>query len=606
MQTKQILELYLEFYKSRGHKQIPNVSLVPEGDPTLLFVNSGMFPLVPYLSGEPHPLGSRLVNVQRAIRLDDINEIGDKTHTFAFHMIGNWSLNDYFKKEQLPWAYEFLIEQVKLDPKRLFATFFAGDKDSPRDENTLLLLQQIFAKYGVEAKENERLFACGKDQCWWQRGEAIGELGGPDSEVFYYIGDGEPKLGLVPGENDDLFLEVGNSVFMQYQMTESGWRELAQKNVDFGGGLERLAMVVQNKSDIFETDNFYPIIQKIEQLSQKNYRDSETITKSMRIIADHIRACVFLAMDGVMPSNKDQGYILRRLLRRMVRNGRNLGVEKDISVNLVPIVCELFEWLYPSLVQRRTEIQEVFSLEEDKFWRTLQKGSREFERLYATLDTSNLEELASKAFDMYQSLGYPVEMFLADLDDKAATVDLQAFERVYNEVAGKHQDMSRLGAEKKFKGGLADSSETVVKYHTTNHLLQMALQDVLGNHVKQVGSNITSERLRFDFTHHRKLTDEEIKKVTALVNDAIRACYPVNFVMLSKDKAIEAGAGYLEHETYPDEVKVYYVGSSLESSLSKEFCGGPHVDNTCKLQPIEIFKQEKMGEGKVRVYARFS
>ncbi len=604
MTSQEILEKYLNFYKERGHKQVPNVSLIPEGDSTLLFVNSGMFPLVPYLSGQEHPLGKRLVNVQRAGRFDvDLEEVGDSRHTTAFHMIGNWSLGDYFKDQQLPWAFEFLIEEVGLDPKRLFPTVFAGDEFAPKDEVSIKILQEIFAKYGIDAKEGERIFACGRDKNWWQRGEAIGELGGPDSEVYYYVGKGEAPLGVDPSQAEDDFLEIGNSVFMQYKKSEKGWEELPQKNVDFGGGLERIAMVVQGKSDIFETDNFYPLIQKIEELSGRSYTQDGQTTKAMRIIADHARGATYMAMDGVIPGNKDQGYLLRRLIRRMVRFGKTLGVEKDISVSLVPIVVQTFAWLYPDLPSKQETIQTTFALEEEKFRKTLNAGAREFEKRFAKVTDHSVENLAEIAFDLYQSVGYPVEMFVQDLKEK--NISVENLEQLVEAKIKSHQDLSRAGAEQKFKGGLADHSESVVKYHTATHLLHLGLRKVLGDQVVQQGSNITGERLRFDFNHFEKLSDDQVKQVEKIINDAVDAKLHVNFEMMPKEQAEKTGAIHAFGEKYGDSVKVYFIGESLDSAISKEFCGGPHVSNTSEIGHITIYKQEKIGEGKMRMYAKF-
>lgn len=603
MSSQELLQKFIQFYHDRGHVLIPNVSLVPENDPSLLFVNSGMFPLVPYLSGQAHPSGKRLVNVQRSIRFEDIDSVGDRTHTIAFHMMGNWGLGDYFKKEQLPWVYELLVDVLGIDPHKLFATVFAGDESAPKDEESVEILKEVFKKYGIDAKEGERIFAYGKKSNWWKRGDAVGELGGPDSEIFYYLGKGD-GVGKSPENNEDEFLEIGNSVFMQYKKTENGWEELSQKNVDFGGGLERMAWVVQGKQDIFETDNFWPIIEKVEELSGKKYHENENVTRSMRILADHMRASVFLSMDGVVPSNKDQGYILRRLLRRMTRASRFLGVENDLSVNLVGRVVEMFKWVYPQLVEKRLYIEQIFAEEENKFRKTLARGDKEFNKNITGVNYST-KQLAQIAFDMYQSLGYPSEIFLEEVKDKGIAVSDKEFNAAFDAVFNQHKEGSRAGSEQKFKGGLADQSEEVIKYHTATHLLHQALRMVLGEHVSQKGSNITGERLRFDFSHPQKLTEEEIQKVQKIVNEKIAAKLPVNCLVLSKEEAEETGALHFFGEKYGDQVSVYYVGDSIEGAFSKEFCGGPHVKNTSELRSVEIFKQESVGGGNQRVYARF-
>ncbi len=595
---------------------MPNVSLVPENDPTLLYVNSGMFPLVPYLSGEPHPLGKRIMNVQRCLRFfEDLDNVGETNrHTTAFHMLGNWSLGDYFKQEQLEWFYEFLVDELGLEPKKMYASVFEGNEDAPRDNVSVEIIKEVFAKYGVEAKEDERIFAYGKEENWWQRGEAVGELGGPDSEVFYYIGEEGDGFGKNPAEDQQDFIEIGNSVFMQYRKVTGGWEELAQKNVDFGGGLERMAMVVQGKNDIYLTDNFYPIIQGLEKMSGKDYLNEKSDTKAMRIVADHMRAATLLSMDGVFPSNKDQGYILRRLLRRIVRNGRVLGLEKDISVSLVPVVVEMFSWLYPDLREKGSEIQEVFSQEEDKFRKTLRvakpKRERKIEKYLSSYGdrpfniTEITKALSSLATVSYQSDGYPIEMSLEDDKERGLPIDEKLYLKYGVEENLKHQEKSREGAGKKFAGGLADHSEQVVKYHTATHLLHLALRKVLGEQVVQHGSNITGERLRFDFNYAEKLTKEQIQQIEEIINEDIKKALPVKFAIMPKERALETGAIHAFHEKYSDQVKVYYIGETLENAVSKEFCGGPHVSNTSEIDPISIYKQEKIGENMFRVYAK--
>lgn len=608
MTSKEILTKYLEFYKKRGHKQIPNVSLVPEGDSTLLFVNSGMFPLVPYLSGQEHPLGKRLVNVQRALRFEDMDDVGDNRHTTAFHMIGNWSLGDYFKEEQLNWKYELLVKELGLDPNRLFSTVFAGDADAPKDSQSVEILKRVFAKYNIDAKEGEKIFAYGKKSNWWQRGDAIGELGGPDSEVYFYMKGTTVPKGMGPEDDEGNFFEICNSVFMQYHKTEKGWEPLSQNNVDFGGGLERIAVAVQDKRDIFETDNFWPIVEKIQQITGKDYYFDEKTKRNTRILADHMRASTFLAMDGVIPGNKDQGYILRRLLRRMIRAGRGLGVEKDLSVNLVATVTEMFAWLYPDLHSKTKNIEQLFAIEEEKFFNTLKRGSIFVDKVLNEMKTASpadAQALATKAFDLYQSVGYPAEIFLEELKDKGITTDETLFKKTFDDIFNKHQAVSRGGLEKKFKGGLADNSEATKKFHTATHLLQRALKNVLGDHVCQLGSNNNADRLRFDFPNMAKLLPAEIKQVEDEINSVVDRGLPVAYVMLPKEEAIKSGALYMTHETYPDTVKVYYIGKDLDGAYSKEFCGGPHVDNTKEIGHIEIFKQESIGGGKQRVYARF-
>ena len=604
MTSKHIWQKYLAFFKQKGHCEIPNLSLVPEGDSTLLFVNSGMFPLVPYLSGESHPLGKRLVNIQRSMRFEDIEEVGDNRHTTAFHMLGNWSLGDYFKKEQLAWIYQFLIEEVGLDPQRLFASVFLGDQDASKDTESIMILEDVFKKYGIAAKENERIFAYGKQENWWQRGDAIGELGGPDSEIFYYLGKNS-GLGKNPATNQAEFIEIGNSVFMQYRKTESGWKELSQKNVDFGGGLERIALAAQNKQDVFETDNFISIVRTIEQKSQKQYDRNEKTTRSMRILADHARTATLLAMDGVLPSNKDQGYILRRYLRRIVRFGNKIGLENSIS-HILPAVIKSLNWLYPELGKQKPLITKLFQEEQGKFSKTLQRAQKQVKQAIGKID-SQANNLAKIAFDLYQSTGYPPELFLEEAQDQGIKVSLKRFEKDYQNVFQTHQQVSRKGAEQKFKGGLADHSNQVLKYHTATHLLHQALRVVLGSEVQQYGSNITGERLRFDFSYSSALTKQQVKKTEDLINQTITQKLPVKFVMLKKEKAEKAGVLHFFKEKYPDQVKVYYIGETLDSAFSKEFCGGPHVQNLSELPPnLSIYKQKAVAKGIRRIYAQFA
>ena len=601
MNSKEILNTYLDFYKSKGHKQIPNMSLIPEGDSTLLYVNSGMFPLVPYLSGQPHPLGKRLVNYQRALRFfEDLENIGDKTHTTAFHMIGNWSLGDYFKTEQLSWMYEFYVEKLGLDVNKIYGTVFKGDERAPKDTESIELIKQIFNKYGIDAKEGERIFALGNDN-WWQRGNAIGELGGPSSEIFYYVGKDGDGFGKNIEEYDDEFLEIGNSVFMQYVLNEQmKWVELPQRNVDFGGGVERIALVSQGKTDIYETDNFWPIILKIEELSGKKYRDSGEVTRAMRIVADHMRGSVFMIMDGVTPSNKDQGYILRRLIRRMVRFGYDINIEQNMSANLVDAVVEVLGWLYPVLVDKKEEIKSVFSNEETKFRSTLKNAVRSVEKELDGFSGSD-KELSLISFNLYQSAGYPPEMFLEEVDNRGVKIDLDKFWDFYNKLIQEHQGLSRKGAEQKFKGGLADSSVEVTRYHTATHLLQKALKTVLGETISQKGSNNTKDRLRFDFNFERALTETEIKEVEKIINEKITEGLNVNSIELEKEEALNTGAYHLNAINYPEKVTVYYIGDLIDNAYSKEFCGGPHVKNTSEIGQIEIYKQESVSDGVRRI-----
>lgn len=607
MTSQKIVAEYLNFFKRHGHKQISNVSLIPENDPTLLYVNSGMFPLVPYLSGEPHPLGKRLVNIQRSLRFfEDLDNVGNTNrHTTAFHMLGNWSLGDYFKDEQLNWIYEFYIEKLGLDINRIYATVFEGDKYTPKDDESIKILKNIFKKYGITTNVGERIFAYGRDDNWWQRGETIGELGGPDSEIFYYLGKGSPK-GKSPAKFQDEFLEIGNSVFMQYKKSKNDtWEELRQKNVDFGGGLERLALAVQGKTDIFQTDNFWPIIEDIQKISGLKYLESHEITKAMRVMADHMRASVFLTMDGIYPSNKDQGYILRRLIRRMVRHSKSLGVETNISAQLAPTVTKMLAWIYPDLTNITDNIQAIFSEEESKFRNNIKLASNLLPKI--NLNISSLANIVEIAFDLYQSKGYPPELFIEEIKTGKPDFNEGDFYKQFKEKFKKHQEISKKGAESKFKGGLADHKEQTVKYHTTTHLIHQALYDVLGKDVKQAGSNITDRRLRFDFCCSSEVTDKKLKRVESIVNTKIEESLPVYFIMMSKTQALELGAKAFFKQKYPDTVKAYFIGDKNKNkgqAYSIELCGGPHVNNTSIIKNVRIYKFQSLGTNNYRIYAK--
>lgn len=613
MKSAEILKTFIDFYVAKNHKQVPNVSLVPQGDSTLLYVNSGMFPLVPYLLGEPHPLGTRLVNFQRCLRFfEDLDNVGETLrHTTAFHMFGNWSLNDYFKNDQLPWVFELFIDKMGMDPERIYSTVFMGNEFAEKDTESIEILKSIYLKYGIDAKEGEQIFALGNSN-WWKRGDAPGELGGPSSEIFYYLGNGGSNgkgLGLNLEVEEDAFLEIGNSVFMQYKKNNTGgWDKIDKHNIDFGGGLERVALVLQGKQDIFETDNFWPIIEELQKITGIEYDASPLQKKAMRVIADHIRSSVLLAMDGVIPSNKDQGYLLRRLIRRMVRYGRKLNLTKEISARIVPITTEMLKWAYPELPAKNDEIQNIFNAEEEKFQKVI---DRETPRIIKSINLSKnnpdfyYSGAAKIAFDFFQSAGYPLDFFIEDLKENSDTpIDEKSLTAEYDKIFASHQELSRAGAEKKFKGGLADHSEETTKYHTATHLILAGLRKVLGDSIIQKGSNITNERLRFDFPFERVLTDAEIKTVEQFVNSTIASKLPVNSVALPKEEAEKTGAMHVFGEKYGDVVTVYFIGETLETAVSKEFCGGPHVKNISEIGRLSIYKQESVGKGVRRVYAK--
>lgn len=612
--SKEIRQKYLEFFGKRGHVIIPSASLIPENDPTLLFTNSGMFPLVPYLLGETHPGGKRLTDSQKCFRMEDIEEVGDNRHNTFFEMLGNWSLGDYFKKDQLNWWYEFLVEELHVDINRLYQTVYLGDNNIPKDEESISILKDIFKKYGIDAEvgpdtsgkgalgpgvsvnfPDVRIMAY-RDKNWWKRGEAIGELGGPDSETFYDTGKPhDEKFGEHCHLNCDCgrFLEIGNSVFMQYRKTEAGWEELKNKNVDFGGGLERVLMVVNGLSNIFESDLFLPVISEIERLSGKKYKDD---TRSFEIVADHIKAATFIMGDdqGVSPSNTGQGYIVRRLIRRAIRFGKNLDiVESGWTKGISEKAISIYKDIYPELTRNQKFIFDELDKEEEKFAKSLEKGIKEFE-----MRIGHSQTLSGKdAFDLYQSYGFPIEMTLELASERGFSVDRIGFD----EELKNHQELSRTASAGMFKGGLGGHSEKELGLHTATHLLQAALRKILGDHIYQKGSNITPERLRFDFSHPEKISEDDLKKIEGLVNDWIKSALPVSMEEMTVSEAKEKGALGVFDERYGEKVKVYTIGG--DNPVSMEICGGPHISNTSELQNFKIIKEEAVSSGVRRIKA---
>ncbi len=604
MTTNELKQKFIKFFQERNHALIPSASLIPENDPTVLFTTAGMHPLVPYLLGENHPLGNRLVNVQKCLRTDDIDEVGDDTHVTFFEMLGNWSLGDYWKKESISWSFDFLTKELGIPVEKLAVTCFAGDDNAPRDEESA----EIWRSVGIP--EN-RIFFLGKIDNWWG---PVGSSGpcGPDTEIFYWTGDGEPEnLDSAEGSSD--WVEIWNNVFMQYEKTSDGkFLPLKQKNVDTGMGVERTTAVLNNRKSVYETDAFLEIYKKVSELSDS----SDEIAK--RIICDHVRASTFLLGDQrcITPSNVDQGYVLRKLIRRAIRKAKKIGINEPFLLSLSKIIINQYSKDYSELKENQNFIEKYLGLEEEKFNKILNEGQKEsFKEIEKISDVNEIVNVAGIevlraakiSFDLYQSQGYPMEMFVEDMKEKK-NIEGSMSEKICGDVGrliSTHQNVSRKGAERKFKGGLSDDSEEVVRYHTATHLLNKALKEVLGDHVRQIGSNITPERLRFDFPNSSKLTQEEIERVQNIVNDVVDKELPVNFLVCSHEDAVSCGATHLEGEKYPDQVKVYFIGDSLESSFSKEFCGGPHVKNTKDIGKIEIYKQDKIGEGKMRVYARF-
>lgn len=620
MSGNEIRKKYLAYMEERGHAIVPSSLLVPENDPTTLFTGSGMQPMVPYLMGKEHPKGTRVADSQKCFRAEDIEEVGDNRHTTFFEMLGNWSFGDYFKKEQLPWFYNFLVDEVGLDPERIYVTTFIGDEETgvPRDTESVAIWQELLEKRGVSTgvalvgseedggkrgmKEGERIFYYDASKNWWSRAGKpenmpAGEIGGPDSEVFYDFGtDHDPAFGEHCHPNCDCgrFIEIGNSVFIEYIKKEDGsFEKLAQQNVDFGGGLERIAAAACDESDVFKVDLLYSTIQKTEEISGKKYEDH---TFPFRVIADHIRGAVFMIGDGVLPSNTEQGYFVRRLIRRAVRYADVLevpsGALKDIGVSVI----DAFGETYPELTKKKEEIIAAITTEEERFRKTLEKGMREFEKY-----EQNEKIEAEEAFTLFTTYGFPIELTEELAKERGKEVDREGFEKLMKE----HREKSRAGAEVKFKGGLADNSEKVVQYHTATHLLLAGLRKELGDHVHQAGSNITGERLRFDFTHGEKVDRETLDRVEIYVNDAIEKGATVSIETLKKEDAesdptIEGSFW----DRYPDEVHVYTIKDTEGTVYSRELCGGPHVENTNALSgTFSITKEESVAQGVRRVKA---
>ncbi|MBU6390404.1 alanine--tRNA ligase [Patescibacteria group bacterium] len=580
MQSEEIRQRFLKFFEKRGHKIIPSASLVPENDPSALFISAGMQPLVPYLLGEKHPLGTRLVDVQKCVRTTDIDDVGDATHATFFEMLGNWSLGDYFKEDAIKWSHELLISKKEgfgLDPRRLYITVFAGDENAPADEES----EKIWQSVGIP---KNRIYRLGADKNWWQAGES-GPCG-PDSEMYYDVtkrglGDLTREQFLAADDKREV-VEIWNDVFMEYLKKDGKVvGKLPKKNVDTGAGLERLAAVLQNKDNIFYTDLFAPVMEILNEISPRGD------LRAKRIAADHIRSAVFILADGVTPSNTDRGYVLRRLIRRAVRFGRGLGLSDEFYKEIISVIADKYGKNHSHILQNVRMIEKEFLAEADKFSKTLDRGMKEFEK-------------GTDPFVLFTSYGFPIELTLELAREKDVKIDLEKF----NAEMKEHQELSRAGAEQKFKGGLADTSDKVTQYHTATHLLHQALRDVLGEHVGQKGSNITAERLRFDFTHHKKMTPEEISAVEKIVNEKIKAALPVNKVILPRAEAEKTGARHFFGEKYGDQVSVYYIGETLPSAYSKEFCGGPHVANTSELKGVfKITKEEAVAAGIRRIKA---
>ena len=573
---------FIKYFVKNGHKQIPSAPIVPENDPTVLFNTAGMQPLVPYLMGEKHPYGNRLCDYQKCVRLTDLDEIGDKTHHTFFEMLGNWSLGDYFKKESINYSFEFLTKVLNIPLERLAVTVFAGDDKIPLDEATA----GYWKSHGIS---EDRIAYLGRDNNFWIAGDS-GPCGG-DTEIFYFRSNDEIPKKFDP--NDERWVEIWNNVFMEfYQDKDGNITELKQKNVDTGMGLERIVAVLEGTDDNYKTSIWSDVIHKLEDISNLSYEGNE---KAMRIIADHIRTSVFISADpaSIKPSNTDQGYILRRLIRRYIRQARKLGIDinSDFDLELALIIMDKYEKYYSELKDNRDAVLEVLSLEKKKFARTLEKGLREFEKLVGN-DTKIIGK--DVAFKLYDTYGFPIELTLEEAKDRGMTVDVDGFYDKFRE----HQEKSRTASKGKFKGGLSGDGEIETKYHTATHLLNAALKKVIGPSVHQLGSNITPERLRFDFPCDHKMTDDEKKKVEDLVNEWIKEDLPVQKLEMSKDEAINSGAECTFIDRYPDIVTVYKIGD-----VSMELCGGPHVSHTGELGEFKIKKEESSSAGVRRIKA---
>ena len=594
MTANELRSKYIEFFKSKGHSEISGQSLIPDNDPSVLFTTAGMHPLVPYLLGEKHPAGTRLTDYQKCVRTGDIDAVGDPSHLTCFEMLGNWSLGDYFKKESIAFSYEFLTspQWLGLDPRCISVTVFEGDENAPRDEEAA----QYWKDVGMP--EDKIAYLPASDN-WW----AAGPTGpcGPDTEIFYWVGEGLPPEGSNKATDSDNWMEIWNNVFMQFnRIDEKTLVKLEKQNVDTGMGLERTNCILQGKTSVYLTEVFQPIINKIEELSNYKYGDNEEKDKSVRIIADHSRASVFILGDqkGVTPSNVGAGYVLRRLIRRAVRHGRKLGIEEAFLAKIAESVVENFKCAYSELEQNKEKIFNELTAEENKFRETLRKGEVEFQKLLPNLMKNPQKVIPGRvAFRLYDTFGFPIELTQELADENGFTVDVEGFK----EAEKKHQELSRSQSAGTFKGGLAEQSEITTKYHTATHLLQQALVNVLGEHVAQKGSNITAERMRFDFTHPQPMTKEEIQQVEDIVNEQIKKDLPVTMEIMDLEEAKNSGARALFGEKYESKVKVYSIGD-----FSKEVCGGPHVEHTGLIGTFKIAKEQSSSAGVRRIRAVIS
>jgi alanyl-tRNA synthetase len=580
MKAIEIRNKYLNFFERHGHKVIPSAPLIPENDPSVLFTTAGMQPLVPYLLGAKHPEGTRLTDYQKCLRTNDIDEVGDNRHLTYFEMLGNWSLGDYFKEESIAMSYEFLTKELGIPNEKLSVTCFAGDEDCPRDNVTA----ECWKKAGIP---EERIYFYGKDDNWWIAGEE-GPCG-PDTEMFYDTG--KPACGpdCQPSCDCGKYVEIWNNVFMEYLKKDGKYSKLTQRNVDTGLGLERMAMLLQGKETPFDTEIFSPIMDKLSELAKKDD------IASRRIVAEHLRASMMIIADGGRPSNIDRGYILRRLIRRMTRHLNKLEIDLNELSGLIDLDVEILKDMYPELVSKKEEIKEVIIQEKDKFIKTLVHGEKEFNKVIARIKAEGKDTIDSESiFKLYETYGFPPEVTKDLAVENGLKVNMDEVDQLFKA----HQNKSRLGSEQKFKGGLAGTGEQEIKYHTATHLLNAALKQVIGKDSHQRGSNITPERMRFDFSCDHKLTDEEKEKAEDLVNEWIKEDLKVTVETMNKEDAIKSGAECMFIEKYPEEVTVYTIGN-----VSKELCGGPHVQHTGELGHFKIVKEEACSSGVRRIKA---
>ena len=581
MKAIEIRNKYLNFFKNHGHVVIPSAPLIPENDPSVLFTTAGMQPLVPYLLGEPHPSGTRLTDYQKCVRTNDIDEVGDNRHLTYFEMLGNWSLGDYFKEESIQMSYDFLTKELGIPVEKLSVTCFAGDEDCARDEVTA----SCWKKAGIP---EERIYYFGKDDNWWIAGET-GPCG-PDTEMFYDTGKTKCSPECNPSCGCGKYVEIWNNVFMEFYKDENGkYSKLKQHNVDTGLGLERMTMLLQGKETPYETELFAPVMEKLVELQKVDN------IASRRVVAEHLRSSMMIICDGGRPSNVDRGYILRRLIRRMVRHLNKLQIQLDELSSLIDLNIENLKEMYPALETNKEIIKSVILEEKDKFVKTLEKGEKEFVKEVGQVKEQGENIVPGKVvFRLYDTYGFPPEVTEELAVENGMKIDKEGFDKLFKE----HQEKSRAGSEQKFKGGLASTGEMETKYHTATHLLNAALKQVLGSHVHQRGSNITAERMRFDFSHPAKMTDEEKQKTEDLVNEWIKEAIPVEHLEMKKDDAIKMGAEAMFIEKYGDIVSVYKIGD-----VSLELCGGPHVSNTSELGHFKIKKEESSSSGIRRIKA---